>query len=83
MIERTHFERKMTWASWIWAFLKIIKMGALGWHSYKAQKQMISELLANKVTEAEKLLRKNLWSEMMGVYVHLLNIAKSVLEKHL
>lgn len=34
---------------------KIIKMGALGWHSYKAQKQMISELSANKVTKAEKL----------------------------
>ena len=32
-------------------------MEALGWHSYRAQKQMISELLANKVTEAEKLLR--------------------------
>lgn len=39
------------------------------------------------VSERQKMRNerrgKNLWSEMMGVYVHLLNIAKSVLEKHL
>lgn len=45
------------------SFLKDHQNGALGWHSYRAQKKMISELLASKVTEAEKLLRKNLWSE--------------------